>query len=183
MELDSLRNSLWADVEKDKTLRVFSLQDAAADPRIHPNLVISLTDHDCLYQGRIPPVLAQAAPYLVRLPAVATYTRWFLEEFWGNHWGILLHANATQSILRAHFQRLLLVNDEAGGKFAFRFYDPRVLRVYLPTCTPDELKQFFGPVARFFCESEDGRELLAFERIDDKLRMKRIPMSAAAAAA
>jgi hypothetical protein len=26
-----------------------------------------------------------------------------------------------------------------GNRLVFRYYDPRVLRVYLPTCTPDEL--------------------------------------------
>ena len=45
MEFEALRNSLWTDVEKDKTLRVFPLQDAACDPRIHPNMVISQMDN------------------------------------------------------------------------------------------------------------------------------------------
>lgn len=34
----------------------------------------------------------------------------------------------------------------------FRFYDPRVLRLYLPTCTSTELEQVFGPVGTFFTE-------------------------------
>jgi hypothetical protein len=28
----------------------------------------------------------------------------------------------------------------------FRYYDPRVLRVYLPSCRPSELETVFGPV-------------------------------------
>jgi hypothetical protein len=168
---DALLNALWTDVEKDKTLRVFSLQDAAADPRIHPNLVLSMMDNACLYEGRLPRVLEQAAPHLVRLAAAATYTRWFLETGWGRHWGVLLQSHANLPDLRAHFRRLLVVKNEAGGRFAFRFYDPRVLRAYLPTCSPGELHQFFGPVERFFCPSEDDRNLMAYDLAEGALRI------------
>jgi hypothetical protein len=41
----------------------------------------------------------------------------------------------------------------------FRFYDPRVLRAYLTTCTDDEIRTFFGPVHRLVMEEEDGRPL------------------------
>ena len=33
-------------------------------------------------------------------------------------------------------------------------HDPRVLRVFLPTCTPDELSDFFGPIGSFLVESD-----------------------------
>jgi hypothetical protein len=41
----------------------------------------------------------------------------------------------------------------------FRFYDPRVLRVYLPTCWPGELTRMFGPVESFVMESAEGNVL------------------------
>lgn len=37
----------------------------------------------------------------------------------------------------------------------FRFYDPRVLRRFLPVCTPDQLYAFFGPIDYFLFEDED----------------------------
>jgi hypothetical protein len=183
MELEALRNALWADVAQDKTLRVFSLQDSAADVRLHPNMMLSLMDHACLYEGRLPQVLEQAAPHIVRLAATAPYTRWFLETGWGRHWCILFQAHANLPVLRAHFQRLLLVKDEAGRRFTFRYYDPRILRTYLPTCTPDELRKFFGPVERFFCESDNGKELLAYERVEGGLKIRRFAMAFASRSA
>jgi hypothetical protein len=46
---------------------------------------------------------------------------------------------------------------------AFRYYDPRVLNAYLPTCTPQELKAVFGPLQAVIAETGDGQSLRAFE--------------------
>jgi hypothetical protein len=37
-----------------------------------------------------------------------------------------------------------------------------VLRVFLPTCTPAQLKQMFGPVDAFLAESEAGDTVSIF---------------------
>lgn len=174
MDVTNLQDILWTEVQKLKTLRVFCIQDAAADPCIHPNLVLSAMDRVCLYEGRMPTALEQAAPYLVRLPALSPYTRWYLDRSWGRGWGILFQSEANLADLRAHFRRLLLVRGEGGGRYLFRFYDPRVLRAYLPTCTPEEAREFFGPVRRFFCESGNGSECLEFGKTDAGMRMARI---------
>lgn len=178
MIVDALISPLWAEVALDRTLRVFSLQDAAASPRIHPNMVLSMMDHACLYEGRIPQVLAEAAPHIVRLAASSSYTRWFLEAGWGRQWGVLLQSQANLMALRAHFQRLLLVRDQAGRKFNFRFFDPRVLRTYLPTCEPHELRTVFGPVRRFFVEAENGTDLLIYDLKDGALETRMLALSA-----
>jgi hypothetical protein len=38
----------------------------------------------------------------------------------------------------------------------FRFYDPRVLRIFLPTCDQDQLLTFFGRIRSFWTENESG---------------------------
>ncbi len=177
MDVDVLQSALWRDVVEDKLLRVYSIQDCAASPRIFPNFVIAMTDNVCLYEGKLPKVLLEAAPHLVRLAAVAAYTRWYLQESWRNNWGVFFQSKANLTSLRQHFQRLLLVKRESGRILSFRFYDPRVLRVYLPTCTPEELSAVFGPVERFFVESEDGKELLRFSFEENKLGIKRVPVA------
>lgn len=65
--------------------------------------------------------------------------------------------------LRRHFRRLLHVRSEDGEKLYFRYYDPRVLRLYLPSCTSVELKEVFGPVGRFVLEGPEG-QVMAYER-------------------
>ena len=66
--------------------------------------------------------------------------------------------------LRKHFRQFLLAALPDGKQVYFRFYDPRVLRVYLPTCTPEEIYRFFGPVWRFATEAEKPEDMLEFVR-------------------
>ena len=54
--------------------------------------------------------------------------------------------DATLEELRRHFRKFLKVEDPKGKSLIFRYYDPRVLRVYLPTCNAMELQTVFGPV-------------------------------------
>jgi len=62
-----------------------------------------------------------------------------------------------------------MVHDEAGKPLYFRFYDPRVLRTYLPTCNASELAQIFGPVECYVQEGEDPGVLLRFRQAGGKL--------------
>jgi len=47
-------------------------------------------------------------------------------------------------------------------KVLFRFYDPRVLRVFLPTCTSKEVLEFFGPITRYVLEGEEPIVILQY---------------------
>ena len=44
----------------------------------------------------------------------------------------------------------------SGEMVYFRYYDPRVLQVYLPTCRRDEIKIIYGPVLRYIAEDARG---------------------------
>lgn len=80
----------------------------------------------------------------------------------GRSAGILLITPADPESLRDHLSELFRVTDETDHRFFFRFYDPRVLRVYLPTCTAAETAEFFGPIRRFLVESERSGSMCAY---------------------
>jgi len=143
--------------------QVYAVLDAARDERVHPAVLGSGLPHACLYAGRVAPPLARAAPYLVQLAQGSPFTRELLEQRWGEAWGIFALGNATLEELRRHFRRFLEVRTEGGQALLFRFYDPRVMRVYLPTCNARELAYVFGPVGMYLMESEAGG-LLRFHR-------------------
>ena len=171
---------IWREVVEDPKLLIYCLQDTAASPRLHPNLVLSQTDQACLFQGNLPALVAENAPYLARLRAGSPYARWFVRESWGHAWGLYCSSHAGIMELSAHFRRLLLARKEDGGLLQFRFYDPRVLSAYLPTCTAKELKQVFGPVEKFWMESGDfqsGGELLEFALHGESLRLRRVALA------
>jgi Domain of unknown function (DUF4123) len=143
---------------------VYAILDTARDKRIYPRLRDSSIEARCLYEGPIAQPVAETAPYLVQMQPWTPFTELLFEEGWGHSWGIFLSSSVLAQDLRRHLRRFLMVADEQGKQLYFRYYDPRVFRVYLPTCTEVELKFVFGPVERFWCESEDGREAIEYAR-------------------
>jgi hypothetical protein len=99
-----------------------------------------------LYRGDVERDLEEVAPYLFACRGHADFNAWIADPGWGKSNGILLLSDATLEELQKHFRRFLIVRDETGRKLYFRFYDPRVMRVFLPTCTPQQLKDLFDPV-------------------------------------
>jgi hypothetical protein len=147
---------------QERALELYMVVDGARDERVYRAVYESRLDYECLFTGSIPYELSAAAPYLVNLTKESSFTRWVLEEGWGKGLGIFVWAWANTELLRRHFRRLLQVQDEQGRKLYFRYYDPRVLRTYLPTCTQAERTEFFGPVQQYLLESPDG-QVLSYE--------------------
>ena len=111
----------------------------------------------CLYRGELAPDMAEVAPYLVRLEPATEFADWVVSGGWGKHWGVFALAHATLREMRHHFRAFLTVYDPEGKPLLFRYYDPRVLRVYLPTCDARELETVFGPVAATFSKAKTPR--------------------------
>jgi hypothetical protein len=141
---------------------VWMVADAARDRRIFPLLLACHLEYSCLYSGPLPPALEAVAPYLIQLDYEYRDTRTLIRQAWGNSWGIFLKSDVRMEHLRKHLRRFLTVRDPKGGKLVFRYYDPRVLRVFLPACTRTELRALFGPVERFWLESAKPRTLAEF---------------------
>lgn len=153
---------LWKPDPERSVFDVFVFLDGARDPWIHTYLRHPALLQRCFFSGNLPADFARAAPYVVSLSRTAVSTRQLLAEGLGKSWGVFLQADSGLPELREHFRRFLQVKDDQGRRFFFRFYDPRVLRLYLPTCSRAELFEFFGPVRRFVIEGEGGRTLETF---------------------
>ena len=57
-----------------------------------------------------------------------------------------------------------MVKSPSGKQVYFRFYDPTVLRLFLPTCLSKEIEEFFGPVKQILMEADDPKMALHFVR-------------------
>lgn len=141
---------------------IWMIADAARDRAVFRTLLECGLEYSCLYSGPIPPALEIAAPYLIQLEYQDRYTRRFLENACGNSWGILLKCGRRMADLRRHLRQFLVVRDPRGQRLVFRYYDPRVLRVYLPTCVEDELQTFFGPVECFWAGTQTAENILEY---------------------
>jgi hypothetical protein len=133
---------------------VFAVLDGASAPALVKSLYEHEPEYCCLYRGELAPDMATVAPYLVRLEAENKFTELVLGEGWGAHWGSFIVSAANLRTLRDHFRAFQTVELPDQRTVLFRYYDPRVLRNFLPVCNATELGAFFGPVQKFVVEGE-----------------------------
>lgn len=166
---------------EDAWSSVYAIFDGASIERLPVVLWEHRPEHVCLFAGEVEPDLAEVAPYLVRLEAGSDFAGWAAGQ-WGRHSGVFFQAPATLPFieLRKHFRKFLRVQTPEGKSVYFRYYDPRVLRSYLPTCNPQELAMVFGPVTAYAAESADPASALWFRRrADGSLDVETMPASQA----
>lgn len=141
---------------------LYAVLDGARSKRIHPLLMESGAECACLFRGELSPRLLAAAPWLVRLDPDSALFNTLLTEGWGESWGVFLAATAPLEAMRRHLRGFLRVKDEDGRKLLFRWYDPRVLRLYLPVTNEADRLVITGPIRRFVMEAEDPSTAIAF---------------------
>jgi hypothetical protein len=141
---------------------VFGILDSARDPLILAWLLDCKEEYQSLYEGSEADKMMAVAPYLVALPPDSRFLPQLVRAGWGQSWGVYLTCDRPSHEVRKHLRRFLTVETEDGKKLLFRFYDPRVLSVFLPSCTAEECRAFFGPITGYFVESEGGRALVRF---------------------
>ena len=88
-----------------------------------------------LFESDVAEALADVAPYLIVFDPNEGYLESWISRL-GKSAGILFIAASDPYKLYAHIRYIFIVEDEENQPFFFRFYDPRILRAFLPTCTP-----------------------------------------------
>jgi hypothetical protein len=144
------RQNIWMILDGARTIEIFRM------------LLACHLEYACLYSGPLTPELEIAAPYLVQLDHGYRDTHQLIQQAWGNSWGVFLRSDTSLKKLRRHLREFLAVRDTKGTRMVFRYYDPRVLRVYLPTCTLSELRTVFGPIECFLTEGRNSEDMSEF---------------------
>jgi hypothetical protein len=127
--------------------QLYAIFDACDEPRV-PVKMRELGDDGCsLYSGSSALELSAIAPYLARVDSALL--DWTCTSLWTAPWGIFAATAAPLDELRAHFRKCLIVDAPDNDRWYFRFYDPRVLARFLPTCDAPQLAHFFGPIDAF----------------------------------
>ena len=157
---------------------VWMIVDAARDRRIFGMLLDGFySDHMCLFSGPLTPALSRwlrrisfALNTKVRKRSVLWRTR-------GETTGVCFSDQVWDArSCDVTFVSSLLVHDSRGDRLFFRYYDPRVLRVYLPTCTRDELRTVFGGIECFWMEDEKPAIVLNADFDQTRLVMRELPL-------
>lgn len=139
-------------------------------------------EYICLYREKGESYLSQVAPYLFPYSENTEFADW-LKEGIGESWGIFVKSSYSIEELFKHFRQFLMVKTEEGQELYFRFYDPRVLSIFLPTCDNKQLSLLFNKVQSFIVEVEeenmiqftfDGNRLIS-QQIGIKKQTEQIP--------
>ncbi len=153
---------------------LYCLLDAACDQTIPSLLALAQEQKQCLYDGQSATELANWAPYLIKLPLDSPFTKALLDLGWGKGWASYFTSSAPFEEIRHHFRKFLMIQLQSGEEVYFRFYDPRVLRDFLPTALPAEASIFFGPVRQWLLESEDPETMLILQQNEGALATTRV---------
>ncbi len=147
--------------------RLFGVLDAARDSMVLSLLCGHNVESQSLYEGVPGEMLDAFAPHLVAFDPRHAGCRALLESWlqrgWGASWGIFVTSAARFSNVRRHLRRLLMVKLDDGRRVYFRFYDPRVLRTFLPLCTARQAALLFADVSSYLTEGHEVNRLLRFE--------------------
>ena len=166
--INALTQLLWMSPQD----KVYCVLDGASCPNLLDRLYADpRPEFECLYRGDLAPDMAEVAPYLVALDRGSKFAEWVITYGWGNHWGLFAVANCDLRDLRFHLRKLNIMYGPEGKPMMFRYYYPRVLRAFLPTCGPEQVRQLFGPVERFVAEGEAPAIALTLTQVNGEAQI------------
>src|SRR5262249_24312802 len=171
-ELTSAGAAILAILTK-QTGNLYALLDAAVEERVPGWLRQYGEPFASLYEGQQAEELARTAPYIVALTPKSILLKKIIADGTGDNWVTWVVSGQGLPEVRKHFRHFLTVETEDGKKFFFRFYDRRILQLFLPVCTPAEIADFFGPVDSFLVEAlEEPDNFLEFTKSPEGVNRK-----------
>lgn len=117
--------------------------------------------------------LANYGPWLVQIDLDSVLLDELLEQGWGQAWGIYCITRQTMPEVRRRLQHAVLAEIEPKLRAYFRFYDPRVLRTFLPTCDAEQARLFLEE-SEIYLEDSNQRFLTRFYLTDGAVRSERL---------
>jgi hypothetical protein len=169
MDLERIRQNVFS-----ANTRLYCVLDGVMVQDLPIKLREAQVPHHCILTGDLTPDVVHAAPYLAYLSPDSKFADWVLSEAFGKSWGIFFRSHRSMLEMRRHFRALHQAFDEHGNPLKFRYYDPRVLRAFLPTCNAGELKTLFGDVEQFFIETKEVGGIERYRLSDGNLDIKQL---------
>lgn len=124
-----------------------------------------------LYQQTAYAEWADSGPCLVRVEPDEALMQHF-EVHWRGRAGLLLASAAEIEVLVEHLRSLVHARVDGGQTVLFRYYDPRILPLWLETLSAQERDLYLGPVKRINLPIAEGQDLLV-QRADLPVEARR----------
>jgi hypothetical protein len=155
----------------DDSLSVYAIIDGASCPELRFKIYDWQPQSQCLWSGKLEPDIEEVAPYMVELERNSDFTLWLIKNGFENNWNIFVASQLEPKAFRKQIRKLQLVRSDEGKTMMFRFYDPRVMAVYLPTCDMEQLKETFEGLERVYVPRARSLSLntYIYNRVDKTL--------------
>ena len=128
--------------------RLYAVVDPARDPKVLDWLNEARLPFQCLFQGEKAKTLAEEAPYLIHFGQDGGAVQSLVQAHHGQAAVTYLVSDAPFYVVRRHLRRIQMVKTDDDETLYFRYYDPRIARVFLPTCDEEQIRWMFGEVGR-----------------------------------
>jgi hypothetical protein len=149
--VQQFESTLWDEPEAG----VVAILDGASIPGLRAQLRTAWPARiECLMGGYLEPDIAEVSPYAVELHKGSAFNRWLFENMWGRHWGIVVRSRQQFGPVARHFRAMFIVQGPEHKPLYFRFYDPRALRLVLPTCSPQQVTSIFSGVRDIWLDGQ-----------------------------
>ncbi len=156
---------------------LYALLNAGIEQHVPHFLMGSGEPFQYLSEGLGLDTLQPPAVYLVHFTPSSALLPRLIREGWGKHWITFLTCSHPLEELVHHLRSHLLVATADGRPFYLRYHDPRLLQVLLPSLTPQEAAQFFGPLHTFLiADPADSSRALEFGLTPQGLAGRALPL-------
>ena len=139
--------------------KFYGVLDLARAPHLYEHVArLEPEAAECLFAGRLAPEVRRASPFLVELEPADPLSKLWRGQGWGGAWGILLSSRQGLPVVRRRLRHFTMAKlPDGSGPMLFRFWDPRVLRTYLPLAEHNALADWFKDIDLYILETEDGK--------------------------
>ena len=110
-----------------------------------------------LYQGSAARDFYAIAPYVVA--ADQAFVDWIANNMLGRPWGYFLETDPLVTLpkIRSHLRRFMMAKGPGDKDLYFRFYDPRVVTIFLKSFSSETVSRFWGPIQSILLFDEDSQ--------------------------
>lgn len=149
--------------------RTYAIVDASRQPMVIPAALDAFASSvRCLFSGSALREFGDNAAWVVEIDSTEGTLRWLLEQGFNKRWAIFANSLLEIEPFVRHLKKFTVAEGDGGRTFFFRFYDPHVLRQYLPAFDERQVRLFFREIEDVFFEDTSGRHrLLKYNLADD----------------
>lgn len=153
--------------EETPPLKAYALLDASQSSDI-PVCLEGFNDPACcLFDGEAGDELGEVAPWLVEITRYSDAWDWFVEDGYGNNWGIIVHSRLGLFRLKTQLKKFLEIEDEDGEIYFFKYYRPEHLNAYLPIFDEQQRLSFMKGVEAIYAEYRADTNMLVRHMLKD----------------